>query len=43
MKGQAIFKHWFVDFEFPNEDGKPYRSSGGEIMDSEWWVSAVGR
>jgi type I restriction enzyme S subunit len=22
--GQALFKHWFVDFEFPNEGGKPY-------------------
>ena len=30
--GQAIFKHWFVDFEFPNRDGKPYRSSGGEMI-----------
>ncbi|KAF5409922.1 MAG: hypothetical protein C5S47_08170 [Candidatus Methanogasteraceae archaeon] len=35
MTGQAIFKHWFVDFEFPNEDGGPHRSSGGEMMDSE--------
>jgi len=33
--GQAIFKHWFIDFEFPNEDGKPYKSSGGEMVDSE--------
>jgi len=33
--GQAIFKHWFVDFEFPNEEGKPYKSSGGEMVDSE--------
>lgn len=33
--GQAIFKHWFVHFEFPNEDGKPYKSSGGEMVDSE--------
>lgn len=33
--GQAIFKHWFVDFEFPNEEGKPYKSSGGELVDSE--------
>lgn len=33
--GQAIFKQWFVDFEFPNEDGKPYKSSGGEMVDSE--------
>lgn len=32
---QAIFKHWFVDFEFPNEDGEPYKSSGGEMVDSE--------
>jgi type I restriction enzyme S subunit len=32
---QAIFKHWFVDFEFPNDDGEPYKSSGGEMVDSE--------
>lgn len=32
---QAIFKHWFVDFEFPNEDGEPYKSSGGEMVESE--------
>ena len=32
---QAIFKHWFVDFEFPNEDGEPYKSSGGAMVDSE--------
>jgi type I restriction enzyme, S subunit len=32
---QAIFKHWFVDFEFPNEGGKPYKSSGGEMIESE--------
>lgn len=28
---QAIYKQWFVDFEFPNEEGKPYKSSGGEM------------
>ena len=33
--GQAIFKHWFVDFEFPNEEGKPYKSSGGKMVESE--------
>lgn len=33
--GQAIFKHWFIDFEFPNEEGNPYRSSGGEMIKSE--------
>ena len=29
---QAIYKHWFVDFEFPDENGKPYKSSGGEMV-----------
>ena len=28
---QALYKHWFVDFEFPNENGQPYKSSGGEL------------
>ncbi|MCQ4921464.1 restriction endonuclease subunit S [Tissierella carlieri] len=32
---QTIFKHWFVDFEFPNENGEPYKSSGGEMVESE--------
>ena len=32
---QCIFKRWFVDFEFPNENGEPYKSSGGEMVDSE--------
>lgn len=32
---QTLFKHWFVDFEFPNEDGEPYKSSGGEMVESE--------
>lgn len=32
---QVIFKQWFVDFEFPNEDGEPYKSSGGEMVESE--------
>lgn len=38
---QVLYKHWFVDFEFPfdfaqgkpNEDGEPYKSSGGVM---EW-------
>ena len=33
--GQAIFKHWFIDFEFPNEEGKPYKSSGGKMVYNE--------
>ncbi|EHT8095817.1 restriction endonuclease subunit S [Staphylococcus pseudintermedius] len=32
---QTLFKRWFVDFEFPDENGNPYKSSGGEIIDSE--------
>jgi len=29
---QAIYKQWFVDFEFPNESGKPYKSNGGTMV-----------
>ncbi|MCL4337530.1 MAG: restriction endonuclease subunit S [Candidatus Thermoplasmatota archaeon] len=32
---QTLFKHWFIDFEFPDENGQPYKSSGGEMVDSE--------
>lgn len=46
---QSIFKRWFVDFEFPNEDGEPYKSSGGEMVESElgmipkgWKVTELG-
>ena len=46
---QAMFKQWFVDFEFPNENGEPYKSSGGEMIDSElgeipkgWEVTKIG-
>lgn len=46
---QTIFKHWFVDFEFPDEDGNPYKSSGGEMVESElgmiprgWEVGSLG-
>ena len=48
--GQALFKHWFVDFEFPDGEGRPYRSSGGEMVETElgdvpkgWRVSKVGK
>ncbi len=46
---QAIYKQWFVDFEFPNEEGKPYKSHGGEMVESVlgeipkgWEVSKIG-
>lgn len=32
---QALYKHWFVDFEFPNAEGKPYKSSGGKLVYNE--------
>jgi type I restriction enzyme S subunit len=32
---QALYKHWFVDFEFPNEEGKPYKSSSGAMVYNE--------
>ena len=35
LHAQALYKQWFVDFEFPNEEGKPYKSSGGKMVDSE--------
>jgi type I restriction enzyme S subunit len=32
---RSLFKHWFIDFEFPNAIGKPYKSSGGAMFASE--------
>lgn len=28
---QSIYKEWFVNFEFPDDNGKPYKSNGGEM------------
>jgi len=32
---QALYRHWFVDFEFPDENGKSYKSSGGKMVYNE--------
>lgn len=32
---KTIYEYWFVQFDFPNDDGKPYRSSGGEMAWNE--------
>lgn len=32
---QTLFKRWFIDLEFPNDEGQPYKSSGGEMAESE--------
>ncbi|REH87338.1 restriction endonuclease subunit S [Staphylococcus felis] len=46
---QTLFKRWFVDFEFPDENGNPYKSSGGDMVESElskipksWKVDTLG-
>jgi len=46
---QTLYTKWFVNFDFPNEKGKPYKSSGGEMIHSElgeipagWKVGELG-
>tara|TARA_R110000822_G_scaffold28985_3_gene85752 strand:+ start:686 stop:1966 length:1281 start_codon:yes stop_codon:yes gene_type:complete len=46
---QTLFKRWFVEFEFPNENGQPYKSSVGKMVESElgeipegWSVRTIG-
>ncbi|RLT78592.1 restriction endonuclease subunit S [Bacteroides acidifaciens] len=29
---KQLYNYWFVQFDFPNEEGKPYKSSGGEML-----------
>lgn len=48
-QAQALFRRWFVDFEFPNEQGLPYKSNGGSFVDSElgkipegWKIGCIG-
>ncbi len=36
---QAIYKQWFVEFEFPDENGKPYKSNGGDMV----WCEDLGK
>ena len=32
---KQLYDYWFVQFDFPNEEGKPYKSSGGKMMWNE--------
>ena len=32
---KTIYEYWFLQFDFPNEEGKPYRSSGGKMVWNE--------
>lgn len=47
----SIYDYWFLQFEFPNEEGKPYKSSGGKMVWNEelkreipdgWKISKIG-
>ena len=44
----TLFNHWFIDFEFPDKNGNPYKSNGGKMIESEvgeipegWEVSSL--
>ena len=32
---KQLYDYWFVQFDFPNEEGKPYKSSGGTMVYNE--------
>ena len=32
---KQLYDYWFVQFDFPNEEGKPYKSSGGDMVWNE--------
>jgi type I restriction enzyme S subunit len=48
---KTLYDYWFVQFDFPNENGKPYKSSGGRMIWNEvlkreipkgWEVNSLG-
>ena len=48
---KLIYDYWFVQFDFPDANGKPYKSSGGKMVynselkreiPEEWTVSKIG-
>lgn len=32
---KTIYDYWFVQFDFPDENGRPYKSSGGKMVWNE--------
>ena len=32
---KQLYDYWFVQFDFPDEEGKPYKASGGEMVWNE--------
>lgn len=35
VMAKMIYDYWFVQFDFPNENGKPYKTSGGKMVWNE--------
>ena len=33
---RQLYDYWFVQFDFPDENGRPYKSSGGKIVKNEF-------
>ena len=49
---RQLYDYWFVQFDFPDENGKPYKSSGGKMVWNEelkreipegWEVDRLGK
>ncbi|MDY5258976.1 MAG: hypothetical protein SPH30_08045 [Prevotella sp.] len=47
---KQLYDYWFVQFDFPDENGRPYKSSGGMMVWNEtlkqeipngWYVSNI--
>lgn len=32
---KTLYQRWFIEFNFPNEEGKPYKASGGKMIYNE--------
>lgn len=50
VMAKELYDYWFVQFDFPNEEGKPYKSSGGKMtfntilkreIPEEWEVKSI--
>src|SRR5699024_8402415 len=39
---QLLFYKWFVDFNFPNKEGRPYKDSGGEMKEIAGKIVPIG-
>lgn len=39
---KALYDYWFVQFDFPNENGKPYKSSGGKMVNANGHIIPEG-